>query len=86
MLAKFTILKNWPTEILNIRKQNYCNLVGKNQADIESGSKHKQMTMSTAQFQLMKSTEAVRIRLPHGIWFNKGASILFSQYRPNSWS
>ena len=38
--------------------------------------------MSKAQFQQMKSTEAVHIRLPHGIWFNKGASTMFSQYRP----
>ena len=39
--------------------------------------------MSKAQFQQMKSTEAMHIKPPHGIWFNKGASTLFSQYRPS---
>ena len=47
--------------------QNYCNLIRKNWEDIEFRSKNKQMTMSKAQLQQMKSTEAVHIRLPHGI-------------------
>ena len=67
MLAKLIILKtlayrnNYPnTKLLQSRLKEL--------GDIESRSKNKQMTMPTAQFQQMKSTEAVHIRLSHGIW------------------
>ena len=68
MLAKFIILENlaYKNALLSQYKTIAISF-GKNWADIESRSKNKQMKMSKAQFQQMKSTEAVHIRLLHGI-------------------
>ena len=67
MLTKFMIFKNLAYRILNYPNTKLMQSRLKELADIESRSKNKQITMSKEQFQQMKSTEAVHIRLPHGI-------------------